>query len=200
MNAFFKRWWVAFAVAAQLALLVFMVCNYYGIVNRGVKIRLSVNPVDPLDLFCGRYVALRPEGLSVGWQGNASVRVPNPAISFKKNDTAYLYFETPEGEPYAKVTGIGSENRPGAMKIRIRSFSENEETVYVSFKTNLTRFYLDERYAPEVEHMVRRAGNTNQPPASIEVALKGGQSVITQLYIGDLTAEEACRQAWENTR
>lgn len=184
MIAFFKRHWVLLAVIVQLSVPVYMVWNYYQVVNRGEKIRLEVNPVDPVDLFCGRYVSLHVPEL-----GKA---VPLDE-SLKPGDRAYVYFETPPGERYAKMTAIGTEPRPGAMRIELEYVSGSGGRA--SFETNLTRFYLDERFAPEVERMVRRSTNTNLPPASIEVAIKGGTAIITQLYIGDKTAEEACLEA-----
>ncbi len=178
MIGFLKRRWVLLALLAQLAVPACMVWNYYQVVNRGTKIRLEVKPVDPLDFFCGRYVALSVPALAADCEIDCGL---------KKNDIAYVYFETPQGEPYARVAGIGKTWKPDSMRVRLGDPPR--------FETHLNRFYLDERFAPEVETMVRRSANTNLPPASIEVALKGGAAIVTQLYIGDKTAEEACREA-----
>jgi len=144
----------------------------------GEVFRFRIQPVDPVDAFRGRYVAIRfaldrapaPDGLEV---------VPRQwvFVPLLVDDDGLAAFGPAALEPPA--SGAYLRLRSGG----IYPDEDGLRRVWVSLPFN--RYYMDETLAPEAERAVwnRRGGRRD---ASVTVRVRKGVGVIDELYIGDV--------------
>ncbi|MFV2072637.1 MAG: GDYXXLXY domain-containing protein, partial [Thermoanaerobaculales bacterium] len=146
----------------------------------GEVVRFRVQPVDPVDAFRGRYVALRfginravvPDGLVVPREGWVFV----PLV---END-----------EGFAEL-GVVSLARPATGPyLRLRSgpeFTDDENRRVVSVTLPFGRLYMDEELAPETERAMWRRGRRE---AFVTVFVRDGFGVMEELFVEDLPVRE----------
>ncbi|MCL2632748.1 MAG: GDYXXLXY domain-containing protein [Coriobacteriia bacterium] len=150
-------------IAVQLLTPAYMIYSRYDIQRTGEEYRFRVYPIDPYDAFRGKYVMLnvRTEVYGEGKYGIITVDSDGYAQVTTLTDIR------PTNEPYITSSG----NRWFSMPI--------------------TRYYLDETIADEVEHLVW----FQQPDeeAYVTVRVKNGEVVVTGLYIDGVAVEDIIR-------
>ena len=143
----------------------------------GEAFRFRIQPVDPVDAFRGRYVAIRfavdrafvAEGAAVRPRKHVFIPLTVDSDGFAAFGEADV--EPPAAGPYLKLrAGVVTPNQEGRQE------------VWVSMP--FRRFYMDEDKAPKAERAVwsRRRG---QREASVSVRVRRGVGVIEELYIAD---------------
>ena len=135
--------WIVLAVA-QLSVPAWMIFGEERVLREGRSLRFETRPVDPADVFRGRYVAL----------GFAVEQVPRELVRghFDPHDVAYL--ELREGaNGYAEVVALHKEKPNGDMVLAANVNHITPPTVGVELPFN--RYYMDEHDAPRAEAVYR---------------------------------------------
>lgn len=144
----------------------------------GEAFRFRIQPVDPVDAFRGRYVAIR----------FAVDRAPAADdLDVKPGKQVFLPLEI-DGDGYA-VLGQASVEKPvSGPYLRLRAggiYPDEDGNRFVWVSMPFRRYYMDEDLAPEAERAVWR-GRRGQREASVSVRVRGGVGVIEDLYIDDV--------------
>ena len=169
--------WIVLAVA-QLAVPAWMIVGEERILRDGRVLKLQTRPVDPADVFRGRYVAL----------GYAVEQVPRELAPghFDHEDTAYLELrEGPDG--FGEVVRLHKEKPAGDLVLKTTVTFLTPEMVGVELPFN--RYYMDENMAPDAETAVR-AGGSEASDAWVVIRVLGGRGVIEELYLGGKPVRE----------
>jgi uncharacterized membrane-anchored protein len=155
-----------------------MIVGEERVLREGRQLKLHTRPVDPADVFRGRYVAL----------GYTVEQVPREFVRghFEHNDTAYL--ELREGaDGFAEVVALHKEKPAGDLVLKAIVNFLTPETVGVELPFN--RYYMDENMAPHAETAVR-AGDSEQLDAWVSIRVLNGRGVIEELYVSGKPVRE----------
>jgi uncharacterized membrane-anchored protein len=144
----------------------------------GEAFRFRIQPVDPVDAFRGRYVAVRFAIDSAPVAEGTTVRPRKPVfIPIEVGNDGYAVFgsadiEAPERGAYLRLrAGVVTPDEEGKMHV----------WVAMPFR----RFYMNEKLAPEAERAVW-TGPRGRREASVSVRIRNGVGVIEELYIDDV--------------
>jgi len=144
----------------------------------GEAFRFRIQPVDPVDAFRGRYVAIR----------FAVDRAPAPDdLDVKPGKQVYLRLEN-DGEGYAVLGQASAEKPMSGPYLRLRAggiYPDEDGTRFVWVSMPFRRYYMDEDRAPAAERAVW-GGRRGQREASVSVRVRNGVGVIEELYIDDV--------------
>jgi hypothetical protein len=144
----------------------------------GEAFRFRIQPVDPVDAFRGRYVAIR----------FAVDRAPAPDdLELRRGKFVCVPIEVDE-DGFAALGLAELEPPPSGAYLRLRAggvYPDEDGNRYVWISLPFRRFYMDEDLAPEAERAVW-AGRRGQREASIGVRIRHGVGVIEELYIDDV--------------
>ncbi len=148
----------------------------------GEAFRFRIQPVDPVDAFRGRYVAIRfaedrapvAEDLDIGSGERVFVPIEVGVDGFARLGQADV--EPPSSGAYLHLrAGIIAPDEDGTRH------------VWVSMP--LQRFYMDEDLVAETERAVW-GGSGGRRQASVSVRVRDGIGVIEELYIDDVPVHE----------
>ena len=163
--------WLLFAVccAIQIAVPASMILRHEGTLADGSVYRFRCAPVDPVDPFRGRYVALAFE------QSRFEGSVPD---GLDPGSTAYATLEQ-DTEGFAVISSLEeTEPREGDyLKVRIEWSSDRSTQVGFPFD----RYYMEESLAPEAERAYR--DRTVGKQAWVTVRVRDGDAVLEELYL-----------------
>ena len=172
--------WILLALA-QLAVPAWMIVGQERVLRDGRQVKLQTRPVDPADLFRGRYVAL----------GFAVEQVPRELVrgEFEHDDVAYLEFR--EGaNGFAEAAALHKEKPDGDLVLEAKVTFISPETVGVELPFN--RYYMDENAAPAAEIAYRDLAT--DADSWVTVRLLNGRAVLEELYIGGKPVAEFLRE------
>lgn len=148
----------------------------------GEAFRFRIQPVDPVDAFRGRYVAIR----------YAIDRAPAADdLDVKPGKEVFLPLEI-DGDGYAVFGQASAEKSFNGPYLRLRAggvYPDEDGNRFVWVSMPFRRYYMDEDLAPEAERAVRR-GRRGQREASVSVRVRGGVGVLEELYIDDVPIYE----------
>ena len=171
MIALRAGFWVVLAVA-QLCVPAWMIIGKERVLRDGRQIKLQTRPVDPADLFRGRYVAL---GFTID-------QVPRELVrgEFVHGDDAYLELrEGPTG--FAEAVALHKQQPDGELVLKGTVNFITPDTVGVELPFD--RYYMDENLAPDAEVAYReRASDPEQTWVVLRVLRD--RAVIEELYLG----------------
>ena len=148
----------------------------------GEAYRFRIQPVDPVDAFRGRYVAIRfavdrapvADDFELGRGKHVFAPVEVGADGYAVFGRADI--EPPSGGPYLRLrAGMVSPDEDGKRHVWVR----------MAFG----RFYMDEDLAPEAERAVW-GGPRGRREASVSVRIRNGFGVIEELYIDDVPIQQ----------
>lgn len=171
--------WIVLAVA-QLCVPAWMIVGQERVLRDGRQIKLFTRPVDPADLFRGRYVAL----------GFASEQVPRELVrgEFDHGDVGYLELRE-NADGFAETVALHKE-KPAAelmLKATVNFITPGSLGVELPFN----RYYMDENAAPAAEVAYReRAADVE---SWVTVRILGERAVLEELYIGGKPVREFLR-------
>ena len=144
----------------------------------GEAFRFRIQPVDPVDAFRGRYVAIR----------FAVDRAPAADdLDVKSGKRVFIPLEM-DGEGYAVLGQASAEIPMNGPYLRLRAggiYPDEDGTRFVWVSMPFRRYYMDEDRAPEAGRAVS-SGRRGQREASVGVRIRGGVGVIEELYIDDV--------------
>ena len=172
--------WVVLAVA-QLAVPAWMIAGHERVLREGRQLKIETRPVDPADVFRGRFVAL----------GYTLDQVPRPLVrgEFDHEDTGYL--ELREGaNGFAEVVALHKEPPAGELVLKVEITFVSPETVGVELPFN--RYYMDENAAPAAEIAYRE--RATDEASWVTVRILNGRAVLEELYIGGKPVREFLRE------
>ncbi len=144
----------------------------------GEAFRFRIQPVDPVDAFRGRYVAIR----------FAVDRAPAADdLDVKPGKFVFLPIEIAT-DGYATLGQAKVEKPLSGPYLRLRAggiYPDEDGTRFVWVSMPFRRYYMDEELAPEAGRAVW-SGRRGQREASVGVRIRGGVGVIEELYIDDV--------------
>jgi uncharacterized membrane-anchored protein len=152
----------------QLALLISMIAGAERTIDKGRIWKFQTAPVDPVDLFRGRYAAL---SFPIVW-------VPVVEGEVEQGDLVYALLETDE-EGFARFSGVSASppSSPDHLELVALGASRGRARVQLPYD----RFYMDEERAPEVDRLMRgRLG-----PAWVRVRIYEGKGVVVDLHVAE---------------
>lgn len=173
--------------AAQWAVPAVLIDRHQTVIEQGTAYRFRTQPVDPVDPFRGRYVALR----------FAAAEITVPA------DAAYPH----EGEWYAPIrvneAGFAALGPPQATPppgdYLPVSIAHRLSATRLRVELPFDRFYMEEGMAPEAERLARdamqRDAETSLAPSWATVRVHQGRAVLTALFIDGVAVRERISQA-----
>ena len=179
------RWRIplfALLCAAQLALAVSIIVGAERVLEQGELWRFRTEPVDPVDIVRGRYVALRFEATS----GPIA-----PGATLPEDGVGFAVLEADE-EGFARVKQVWASRPTGGAYLYVNLTSVSETTA--DFEFPVDRFYMPEEQAPIAERLDREARSEGRGTWA-EIRVHEGDAILEQLYIDGVPAGEAAQQA-----
>lgn len=177
-----KLWIALFLLvaAAQLVVPSLVIVDHELTLANGRRFKLRTAPVDPVDAFRGRYVALAFD------------------IQSYETSTPYDYGARlhavlrEDADGFAEIGRLSSEPVGGdsALQVTVQYW----DSTAVRLELPFDRFYLDENVAPRAEIAVREAGPSDSIDAWAAVRIRRDRAMIEQLYLGDRTVEQFLRE------
>lgn len=162
----------------QLALATGAIVKSELALRTGEAFRFRIQPVDPVDAFRGRYVAIRFE----------TERAP-VADDFEVVSGKFVFIPIEVGEDGYAALGRAALERPSrGAYLRLRAggvYPDEDGKRYMWINLPFRRFYMDEDLAPQAERAVW-TGRRSRREASIGVRIRHGVGVIEELYIDDV--------------
>jgi len=165
----------------QLAVPCWMIINREATLRLGKPFKFETAPVDPVDAFRGRYVAIRVQ--------ERSADTVNLDQKFDPGQTIYVTVKNkPDG--YAKLGTLLRERPAGGDYIRAKAGRGGTQVVLP-----LDRFYMNERMAPKAEQAYRDTSGTGKRNAYILVRVRNGDVVIEDLFLDGKPAYDYLRES-----
>lgn len=162
---------VGLAVLAQLAVPISMIVKHERTLTDGELFRFRTAPVDPVDAFRGRYVALALEDATAP---------ALPGVSLLSRQRVYALLGTGD-DGFARVTELALERPERGAFIEARVYYQDPDTGRVHLHMPLDRYYMPEDLAPRAESVYRQRGGADD--SFIAVRVRDGFSVIEDLYV-----------------
>ena len=163
------------ACAAQWVAATWKIVERELTLRYGDVYKFKTAPVDPVDAFRGRDVAVRVEPDTVPFDG-----------PWTREQGGWYFAELAVGEDgFARFVGLHDRCPPGKPSIRTRLASFNDPEKKAWLKLPLDRFYMSERLAPEAERAYREHSRQGAQDAWLRVRVWRGRAAIEDLYIGD---------------
>jgi len=158
-----------------LAVPALRVYQYENTLAHGKVFKFETQPVDPYDLFRGRYVALRFK----------AERTDTAHPDFTDGAKIYMTL-TVNAEGFAEVESISTEPLKGENVI-IGRYDWRPRFPF-------DRYFMEENAAPEAERVWRNAAGRNSGQKTwVQVRVLNGKAVLEGLYIDGVRIEEVLR-------
>lgn len=166
---------VAFAAMAviQLSVPAWVLVRRELTLRNGRQFNFRTQPVDPADVFRGRYVQLRLEP--------DSVLVPD-AGKWEYNQRAYAVLAV-DSNGYAVVTGLRRDRPTDVESIMVRIGWHDVRVGEVRINWPMDRYYMEEGKAPAAETAYREHSSRTNRNCHAAVMVLGANAVIAELYI-----------------
>lgn len=180
-----RRWRIAlFALVAvvQLAVAGGAIIRSEVALRRGEVFRFRIQPVDPVDAFRGRYVAIR----------FTLDRAPAPdGLELRQGQWVYIPLQ-PGGDGWAAFGPASPDPPESGAYLRLRPGGiypdeDGRRRVWVTLPFN--RYYMDEDLAPEAERAAR-GSRRGQRDAFVTVRVFRGAGVLEELYLDGVPIHE----------
>jgi uncharacterized membrane-anchored protein len=157
----------------QIGLLISMIAGAERTIDEGRIWMFRTAPVDPVDLFRGRYATL----------SFPIVSVPIVEGDVTLGDRVYVSLETDEDGfgRFAEVSTSRPES-PDHLEVEVLGVSGRRARVQLPYD----RFYMDEARAPEVDQLMRRGVRE----AWAIVRVHEGRGVVVDLHVEESTAAD----------
>lgn len=135
----------------------------------GEEVKFKVAPVDPYDIFRGKYVAL-----------NMNTMVKNPErVSLGKNAKVYVVIKN-DIDGFAEFDMLTTKKPKNVLYLEVYTDQESDAEM-VRIKNPFKNFYMEEKYSEKAESAYRV--NVNTKEVYIKVNIHNGKGVIEDLYI-----------------
>jgi uncharacterized membrane-anchored protein len=162
----------------QLSIPAYIVLKNEITINNGIEFKFKCSPVDPYDIFRGRYVAI---GVEVFDRQN----IPQSDLAYlEKAGTIYALIDTDnEGFAFIKsLTSYKPQSNINYLKLYVNKYK------YIN--NPFTKFFMNQEKAPKAEKIYRDNLWEKDAKTYITVKIKNGKGTITGLYIDDKSIYE----------
>jgi uncharacterized membrane-anchored protein len=170
--------------SVQLGVPASMIYKRESVLRHGRVFKFQTAPVDPVDAFRGRYVAL-------SFQANTA-----PANEAFPTGTQLWAVLSEDENGFAKIERVSRSPVDGdnVMPVTVRWSSESSVNVDFPFD----RYYMEESAAPRAEAAYRENSRQTNQNAYVTVRVYRGTAAIEELYVGgkairDFLREEAAK-------
>jgi uncharacterized membrane-anchored protein len=168
---------------AQLTIPVSKLVAYERTLALGESFRFECEPVDPVDVFRGRYVALSYSAAEVELSVDAT---------FQPGERVYFGVEH-GADGFAVLTGPRETPPAKGAFLRTRAgWWVHARVARVDLPFD--RYYLPEKLAPETERAYRERTRGETADAYVTVRIRNGRAVLEELYLGGLPVREYLEQ------
>lgn len=161
-------------IAAQLIVPGSMIFQKENILKKGKEYKFLTAPVDPYDVFRGRYVALEMKNNIFKYEGKEK---------FYSGQIVYaLLGKDSDGYAVVENVTLKEPKNKDYIKSRVR-YIRNKKKIVLNF--NLDRFYMNEHKAKKAEKLYRKftRKNKDKKQAFVLVKILNGKAVIEDLYL-----------------
>lgn len=170
--------WILFVIccAVQIAVPASMVLRHERTLDNGRTYQFRCAPIDPVDAFRGRFVALSFE--QSRFEGPVSE-------AFDAGSTVYASIDE-DADGFARIVAL-TESPPqdtDFIEVRIHHASSRSASLELPFD----RYYMEESLAPEAERAYRDRSASAE--AWITVRVLDGHAVLEELYLDGLPVRE----------
>ncbi len=165
---------LALVCAAQLAVPLWMVRRAESTLSEGAIYLFRTAPVDPVDMFRGRYVRL----------GFSDLSVARASLNLRRGDAVYALLDR-DAEGFARIVDVVREAPSSGDYLSVTVGSVQKEEI--SFQLPTDRFYMQEALAPAAE---RAYGRLRGRPAWAEIRVRDGHAVISDVFIDGVRLAE----------
>jgi uncharacterized membrane-anchored protein len=177
---------LALAVFAlvQLGVPAYMIYQRESVLRHGRVFKFQTAPVDPVDAFRGRYVAL-------SFQANTA-----PANEAFPAGTQLWAVLTEDENGFAKIERVSRSRVDGDNVMPVTAGWSSEGSIHVDFPFD--RYYMEESAAPRAEAAYRENSRRTNQNAYVTVRVYHGSAAVEELYVGgkpirDFLREEAAK-------
>lgn len=173
-------------VLAQLYVPASMIYDAERILTEGTEFKFKTAPIDPVDPFKGKYVALT-------FDAN-SAKVAN-AQDWNYGDAVFVILTTDENG-FAKISNITKEKPDDSDHYVSASIMHvvTDSISHVAIDYPFNRYYMEESKAYDAELAYNESAlDTNQIAYAL-VAVKNGEAAIKEVYINGKTIREAAME------
>ncbi len=162
------------AVTAQLSAPLAMIGQRELTLRTGAAFKFRTRPVDPYDVFQGRYVAL-------------SISNTVPIVSGEYDRGARVYAVIAVGpDGFATFTGL-SPRAPASgsyVRTRVQWAVTERDGMRATIRIPFDRYYLSEHDAPRAETAYREHSRRGSQDAYLVVRVRNGSAVLADLVVG----------------
>jgi hypothetical protein len=174
-----------FVVVAVVQLIVvgWAIARHEMVLRNGDLYRFRVVPVDPIDPFRGRYVALRLEDNEV-WVEDLSIR---------RNQELWAAIAV-DSDGFARLSSAAHAQPDDVPALRCRAERSSNGGENITVSGPFERFYMHEKLAPAAETAFRARSVGTPREAHITVRVLDGYGVIEDLFIDGTLVSELVQQ------
>jgi uncharacterized membrane-anchored protein len=148
----------------------------------GEVYRFRTAPVDPLDVFRGRYVSL-------AFEERTAVLTLSEGEMVKRNQLLWVTIAV-ESDGSARLTSASMQRPDDTPVLRCRAANTMRSSGEVRLRLPFNRYYMEESKAPAAEAAYRRQTRQEESNAYVAVRVRDGFAVIEELYIDDMPIGE----------
>ncbi len=167
---------------AQIVAPLSMIAKRECVFKNGAQFKFKTIPIDPYDVFRGRYVALRLENDYIPKTKETKLR---------PGEDVYALIET-DNDGFSRVISATTVKPSGEAYIRAKIRYSYDDKTYLDLP--IDRYYMEEKAAPIAEKIYRQHTQRNKQDAYVVVRIKDGFVVIENLFVGGQKIEDAVRQ------
>ncbi len=167
-----KRLAIVLLVIAQLSVPTWMIASQENILNKGSVYKFKTVPVDPYDIFRGRYVALRTDQRFVKMQNSKNIARGHIIYAMIANDS--------DGFAQVKSAMLDKPASGDYIKVKVRYKSGD----MIHFNFPFDRYYMNEKKAPKAEVLYRSGSRREKQDAYVLIRILKGSALIEDLYVG----------------
>lgn len=165
--------------AIQVSAILYQIISYQKVLSSKNEIFLEVAPLDPYDMFRGRYVALR-------FVSDSITKDSEKNLFFYEYTEAYITFgETTNGTTLVKDI-FKEKPTNGEPYLKVKASKNYGNRIYINYP--FSRFYMQENLAKEADIFLAnswRETDDDNKKIVAKVKILNGKGVIEELYIGD---------------
>lgn len=168
-------------IVFQLSVLGFRVYKYENIIQHGKTFYFSPVPVDPRDLFQGKYVRLAFKTQKIQTHKNFK--------DLKWGDFIYVEIEKIGNETRVKDVFKSKPNSGDFLKVK---YILTNQKNYIFFNFLFNKFYMNEHKAKKAEHLYNKLAKEDKMLAKVKVL--DGTGVIENIYVNSIPINQFFKQ------
>jgi len=178
-----------FIVLAQWIVPAEMIRNRRAVLQNGVAYKFRTQPIDPVDPFKGRYVALNFS------ENVCSVKEP---AKYQYGAAVYVVFKN-GGDGYAKIFSVSNQPPAGEVAfvkgtVRYITTESYDSSGIMHINYPFSEFYMEESKAPKTENLFRDSIMNPSLETYALVKVYKGDAVIEDLFFSDRSVKELLKE------